>query len=691
MASVPQDIDAPRRQRRSRGNVSILLNFLGSMNLAITLLVAVAIASVIGTVVQQNQPYEDYLSKFGPFWFPIFDKLALYDVYSATWFLGILGFLLVSVSVCLTRQTPGMLREMGKFREHQQERSLRAFTNHREWQTRLAPDEVEAVAARALKYNGLRMRRKDHGDAILLAGMAGSSNRIGYILTHLAIVVICIGGLLDGNLMLKYREWTGDLTLETRNIPVSQIGEESRIPPGRSSFRGMVNIPEGGGARVVFLPLRDGYIVQELPFRIEVEEFRVEHWDTGEPSLFESDLIVTGDNIDEPIHHTLRVNHPLIIDGYAIYQSSFGDGGSMLSLRGWSLLGDGADPLDIEQRVSDREEIELAGNSLILELTEFETFNTRRVPGVESREMEELGPSFEYRLRGADGSAREFHNYMRSVEIDGRRFFLSGMRTAPQEPFRYLHIPADANDRPDTFFMFNDILSSEERLRDASERGAAVAMQEFGLNQEELVPQVAATGRELVRQLLDEGFGAVMTDLEARMASQGEEGAQQSLVMFSRLVLERTLWEAFSDALRAAGDDPDRELGESDQMFFQDALSTIPALAEYGVPLFLELDSYNHRQATGLQIARAPGANIVYLGCALLVAGILLLFYVSHRRIWCWIRRDGERTMLLVAGSNQRDPLTFERKFAELGEEFDTRLRAAESESRKSRQPPGDA
>lgn len=679
MASVSQEAGAAGRKRQTRSTSAILLNFLGSMNLAITLLVAIAIASVIGTVVQQNQPYEDYLSKFGPFWFQIFDNLGLYDVYSAMWYLAMLAFLVVSVSVCLARQTPGMLREMGKFREHQQERSLRAFSNRREWRTTLSPDEVEAVAARALKHNGMRMRRKDHGDAVLLAGMAGSSNRIGYILTHLAIVVICVGGLVDGNLLLKYREWTGDLTLETRNIPVSQIGEESRIPPGRGSFRGMVNIPEGAGARVVFLPLRDGYIVQELPFRIEVEEFRVEHWDTGEPSLFESDLIITGGDIDEPIHHTLRVNHPLLIDGYAIYQSSFGDGGSTLNLRGWSLLGDGAEPLDIEQQVSSREQIEFADGSLTLELTEFETFNTRRVPGTENREMEELGPSFEYRLRGADGSAREFHNYMRPVDIDGRKFFLSGMRTTPQEPFRYLHLPADRNGRPDTFLFFHDALSSEQRLREASERGARVAMREFGLDQEELVPQVAATGRELVRQLLDEGLGSVMTELESRMAGQGEEETRQSLVMFSRLVLERTLWEAFSDARKAAGDDPERDLGESDQVFFQDALSTIPALAEYGVPLFLELDSYNHRQATGLQIARAPGANIVYFGSALLVVGIFLLFYVSHRRVWCWIRRDGERTMLLVAGANQRDPLSFERKFGVLGEEFDKRLRAAES------------
>ena len=47
----------------------VVLEFFGSMNLAITLLVVVAVASAIGTVLQQNQAYPDYVLKFGPFWF----------------------------------------------------------------------------------------------------------------------------------------------------------------------------------------------------------------------------------------------------------------------------------------------------------------------------------------------------------------------------------------------------------------------------------------------------------------------------------------------------------------------------------------------------------------------------------------------------------------------------------------------
>ena len=79
----------------------LLLKFLGSMNLAITLLVGLSIAAIIGTVLQQNQPYTDYVIKFGPFWFEVFQKLALYDVYSSAWFLLILFFLVLSTSTCV--------------------------------------------------------------------------------------------------------------------------------------------------------------------------------------------------------------------------------------------------------------------------------------------------------------------------------------------------------------------------------------------------------------------------------------------------------------------------------------------------------------------------------------------------------------------------------------------------------------
>ena len=112
--------DRPAARQPKRRRTPVWLEFLSSMPLAITLLVVVAITSIIGTVLQQNQPYNDYIIKFGPFWFEFFRTLQLYDVYHAVWFLAILAFLVVSTSVCVYRNTPGMLREMREWRADMQ-------------------------------------------------------------------------------------------------------------------------------------------------------------------------------------------------------------------------------------------------------------------------------------------------------------------------------------------------------------------------------------------------------------------------------------------------------------------------------------------------------------------------------------------------------------------------------------------
>ncbi|HCK80766.1 MAG TPA: cytochrome c biogenesis protein ResB, partial [Candidatus Competibacteraceae bacterium] len=127
------------------------------MNLAITLLVVIAVASAIGTVLQQNQPYSNYVLKFGPFWFEVFRGLGLYDVYGTNWFLGILAFLILSTTVCLYRQVPVMLREMLRFRTRVQLHSLRGFHQQAEW-TLPGPQAEKALAAVTAVFRALGYR-----------------------------------------------------------------------------------------------------------------------------------------------------------------------------------------------------------------------------------------------------------------------------------------------------------------------------------------------------------------------------------------------------------------------------------------------------------------------------------------------------------------------------------------------------
>src|SRR4051812_17346247 len=116
------------------------LELLSSMRFAVSLLTIVAIASTIGTVLKQNEPYSNYLEQFGPFWFPALDHLGLYSVYTAWWFLLILCFLVTSTALCLWRNTPRMLREVNRFQDHLREKGFDNFSHRATFTTTLSQE-----------------------------------------------------------------------------------------------------------------------------------------------------------------------------------------------------------------------------------------------------------------------------------------------------------------------------------------------------------------------------------------------------------------------------------------------------------------------------------------------------------------------------------------------------------------------
>ena len=49
---------------------------------------------------------------------------------------------------------------------------------------------------------------------------------------------------------------------------------------------------EGEKQSVAVLKAKEGYFIQDLPFIVGLNDFRIEHYTTGQPKSFESDLIV---------------------------------------------------------------------------------------------------------------------------------------------------------------------------------------------------------------------------------------------------------------------------------------------------------------------------------------------------------------------------------------------------------------
>ncbi|MBU4118425.1 MAG: cytochrome c biogenesis protein ResB [Proteobacteria bacterium] len=76
--------------------------------------------------------------------------------------------------------------------------------------------------------------------------------------------------------------------------------------------------------------------------------------------------------------------------------------------------------------------------------------------------------------------------------------------------------------------------------------------------------------------------------------------------------------------------------------------------------------------ATGLQVAKDPGVWTVYAGCTLMLIGLYVAFFLSHRRVWVYIAREEneDRFRILVCGATSKNKIAFEKEFAALVECF---------------------
>ncbi|MBO0614089.1 MAG: hypothetical protein RL122_238 [Pseudomonadota bacterium] len=647
--------------RNSPTSSTRLINFLGSMNLAISLLVVVAIASVIGTILRQNQPYTDYQIKFGSFWFDLFKALDLYDVYSAVWFLSILAFLVISIATCVGRNTPGILRELRHYRENVQEKSLRAMKHQTVIPTAQNAAQAQALAIRILHNQGFKTRQKASDDHAVVAGMKGRANHWGYWLTHVGMIVIFIGGLLDSRLPLMVAEWQGTLKPETRNIPAGEVPAISQLSTSNFSYRGSVDIPEGSRANILFQPMREGYFVQHLPFEVEVKEFRVEHYSTGMPKSFESDLVIHDKDLAKPLETTISVNHPLFYKGVAIYQANFGDGGSEVKLRLHPFSSRYA-AQDLDGKIFGDYNLTSSDQQYKLELKDFRLFNINDMEDETGKvKKKNIGPSITFKLRDATGQAMEYQNYMNPVSIKGQIYYLSGVRASPAEPFRYLHIPVDPKGGMERFMRFLSNMQNTELVKKSAIETTRSSMQQTNVQNTEVENQVIESMVRLTEQFASKGSEGIMQEIAGRFPEDKRASASEAFMK----VLNASLRSVYAETLKQEG--ISGELKEADWLFFDDSILAIDKIAAYGSPWFVQLSTFKQIEASGLQITRSPGKDVVYFGSAMLVIGVFLLFYVAHRRIWVWIKPLGEnQSEIVVAGSSNRNQPEFERYFNRL-------------------------
>ena len=632
------------------------------MRFAVSMLTVLGIASIIGTVLKQNEPYENYIVKFGQFWFEAFEKLGLFDVYHAIWFLVILLFLVISTSLCIYRNSPLMVREWKTFKEHAAEKSLRAFSHQTSFKypantqsanlaETLNKTEIQNKLAQYLAQQGFKFKFKtqQNGDE-LIAAKAGTHQRLGYIFTHVAMVIIFFGGLLDGNLPLKIQEMLGNKKIEVLDIPESQVPAISRLKASNGSFRANMTLPEGTSDDVAFVRVRDGYLVQELPFRVALKDFRIEHYATGQPKSFESDIEITDKDLQQPLKKTISVNHPLIYKGIAIYQSDFQDGGSTVNFKVWSLDQPNVQTSQLDGEIFKKTLIGEGENQLTVEFNEFRKFNILNLTPDGKGKPRNVGPNITYKLRNTAGQAREYVTYMQPMQLDGKSFLISGMRETVQDDFKFLRIPVDEDFEIDGFMRFRAAMLDTKLY--------PIIAKKLIANMQTKDPQLQAQFEGSVVQLLhtfaDGGYTNLAKVIEAAVPAPEREKAAQTYIK----MLNSAAFEAYNLSLAQANKKP-LVFDPKVQSMLQDSLNAFSDTFFYGTPYYLQLADFKQVEASGLQLTKSPGQKWVYLGSVLLVLGIFSMFYIRERRIWLLVKANE----VLFAMSANRKNLDFEQEF----------------------------
>jgi cytochrome c biogenesis protein len=628
---------------------------MSSMRFAVSMLSVLGIASIIGTVLKQNEPYENYIIKFGQFWFNFFEGLGLYDVYHSGWFLLILLFLVISTSLCIYRNSPLMVKEWRTFKDHATEKSLNAFSHQETYAFKSGLENTKQQLVSFLQAKGFKYKVKTHSDGSeLIAAKAGTHQRLGYIFTHAAIVIICFGGLLDGNLPLKVQEMLGHKRVETLDIPESQVPEVSRLSINNPSFRANMTLPEGMSDNVAFVRVRDGYLVQDLPFRISLKDFRIEHYATGQPKSFESDIVITDPDLKTPLTKTISVNHPLIYKGVAIYQSDFQDGGTKLNFKVWDLSSKSNQAQTLDGAIFQKGLLGEGADALQVEYNDFRKFNIINLSADGKGKPHNVGPNITYKLRDVQGQAKEYVTYMQPLQIDGKHYFISGMRETVQQDFQYLRLPVDSDFSLNGFMHFRATMLDETKYPEIARRLAKNAIEAD--KNAAVKTQFEDSVVQLMRTFAEGGYNRVAQVIEKSVPESEREIAARTYIRMINLAA----FEAYNLSL-AADKKPLLVNNVETQTLIQDSLNAFSDMFFYGTPYYLQLAQFEHKEASGLQLTKSPGQKWVYFGSALLVLGIFAMMYIRERRIWLLLKPANQQVNFAM--SSNRKNLDFEQEF----------------------------
>ncbi len=277
--------------------------FFSSVKLAVVLLIILAIVSVAGTVIRQNQPTEEYLREYSQTTVNLFETLGFFDLYHTWWFVLLLFLLTANLTVCTLERFPAAWRMIKAPLKPLEDDGLKAAPLKKEIVFKGTAEQAEAAAANVLKSKGFSFMLAKEQGVTHFASQKGAYSRLGVYITHVSILLIFIGALIGAFF----------------------------------GFKGFLNLPEGEASAVVYLrnePMWDRIMdvlgvsksqvihdprggVPALPmgFYVRCDDFDVEYYvnqdrPTGMPSEYHSTLSVFNVDREKIFEKRIRAEVP---------------------------------------------------------------------------------------------------------------------------------------------------------------------------------------------------------------------------------------------------------------------------------------------------------------------------------------------------------------------------------------------
>lgn len=268
-----------------------LLPLLADLRLAIALLLAIALFSVTGTILEQGQSlafyqqnYPEEPALFGFLSWKVILIAGLDHVYRTWWFLSLLILFGASLTACTFTRQITALRWFS--------RTWNFYSKPRQFSKLALSSEIPQADLDTLMPLLTQRRYRVFQRGETLYAHKGIVGRIGPIVVHASMLVILLGAILGA--------MTGFFAQE--------------IVPSGQTFQ-VSNVFEAGPWAASQIP-RD--------WSVKVNRFWIDYTPEGNIDQFYSDLSVLDQQGAEVDHQIISVNHPLRHRNVTLYQADWG-------------------------------------------------------------------------------------------------------------------------------------------------------------------------------------------------------------------------------------------------------------------------------------------------------------------------------------------------------------------------------